>query len=48
VEDDDVVDVVQKLRAEVLFHLVGDFRLHPLVVRARVVAVGEPEADVSR
>ena len=38
VEDDDVVDAVEELGAEVLLELVLDLVLHPLVARRRVVA----------
>ena len=45
VEDDDVVDTVEELRAEVLLQLVVDAVLHALVlrIRVRVVVVGEAE-----
>ena len=44
VEHDDVVDAVEELGAEVLLQLVVDLVLHPLVVRALVVALGEARA----
>ena len=44
VEDDDVVDAVEELRAEVLLQLVVDLLLHPLVVVV-ATALGEAQAD---
>src|SRR4051812_13594894 len=55
-EHDRVVDAVEELGPEVLLELVGDLRLHPLVVRAAVgsgreahVGLGDvPRAEVGR
>ena len=44
VEDDDVVDAVEELRAEVLLQLVVDLLLHPLVV-VLAAALGEAQPD---
>ena len=44
VEDDDVVDAVEELRAEVLLQLVVDLLLHPLVV-VLAATLGEAEPD---
>src|SRR5271166_1514903 len=44
VEDDDLVDAVEELRAEVLLELVVDLLLHPLVVVV-TATLGEAQAD---
>ena len=43
-EDHDVVDTVQELRAEVLLQLVIHLGLHPLVLRSLVLLAGAGEA----